>query len=231
MNSKKIFKTFAATAIAVGIMVLAPLTASAHCDTMDGPTVADGIKAMDENNINYVLKWVIPDYEKEITEKFNLSMKAKDLSPESKELAEQYFFSELVRIHRAGEGAPFDGLKPSGTPIDEKVKAADESIAVGNLSPLEGLIEEEKMPELAERFEKVMALKDFNVNDVEEGREYIEAYVKFFKFAEGEEEHHGEAAHGGEAVNTEESSHEAKEVSVETTVEANEEKETVKKSL
>ncbi|MGD9567018.1 MAG: DUF6448 family protein [Sedimentibacter sp.] len=224
MNSKKIITTFAAAAVAVGIIVFSPLTANAHCDTMDGPTVADGIKAMDENNINHVLKWVMPEYEEEITEKFNLSMKAKDSSPESKELAEQYFFSELVRLHRAGEGAPFDGLKPSGTPIDEKVAAADESIAVGNLSPLEGLIEEEKMPELTERFEKVMELKDFDVNNVEEGRGYIEAYVSFFKFAEGEEEHHGEAVHSGEAVNTEELSHETEEVSAETTADTNEEK-------
>ena len=184
---------------AVGIMVMSPLTASAHCDTMEGPTVADGFKAMDTNNINYVLKWVQPKYEKEITEKFNLSMKVKDLSPNAKVLAEQYFFSELVRVHRAGENAPFDGLKPYGTPIDEKVKAADKSIEVGNLSPMEGLLEKEKMPELKERFERVMALKNFDVNNVEAGREYIEAYVMFFKFAEGEEEHHG-AAEGHGAV-------------------------------
>ena len=184
---------------AVGIMVMSPLTASAHCDTMEGTTVADGFKAMDTNNINYVLKWVQPKYEKEITEKFNLSMKVKDLSPNAKVLAEQYFFSELVRVHRAGENAPFDGLKPYGTPIDEKVKAADKSIEVGNLSPLEGLLEKEKMPELKERFERVMALKNFDVNNVEAGREYIEAYVMFFKFAEGEEEHHG-AVEGHGAV-------------------------------
>lgn len=189
--------------VAMAILLMLPLTANAHCDTMDGPTVADGKKAMEENNINYALKWVQPDYEEEIKQVFELSMKVKDLSPETKEIAEKYFFSELIRIHRTGEGAPFTGLKPSGTPIDEKVKAADESIAVGNLSPMEGLIEEEKMPELEERYNNAMALKDFDVNDVEAGREYIEAYVKFFKFAEGEEDgHHVEAtdAHSEETV-------------------------------
>lgn len=43
-------------------------------------------------------------------------------------------------------------------------------------------------PELTERFKKVMSLKNFNVNNVEAGREYVEAYVQFFKFAEGEVE-------------------------------------------
>lgn len=203
-------KSLGALTLAVGMMAIMPLSASAHCDTMEGPTVADGYKAIENNNLNYALKWIQPDYEKEITDIFNLSMKVKDLSPEAKEISEKYFFSELIRMHRAGENAPFDGLKPVGTPIDEKVLAADKSIEVGNLSPMEGLIEEEKMPELEERFEKVMALKDNDVNNIEEGREYIEAYVKFFKFAEGEEDHDAHGAvvsHGTEAAHAEEATH------------------------
>jgi hypothetical protein len=202
IKKSKRMKTIWALIAAIAVMVMMPITASAHCDTMDGPTVADGKKAMESNNVNYALKWVQPEYEEELTQIFNLSMKVKDLSPEAKELSEKYFLENLVRLHRAGEGAPFTGLKPSGTPIDEKVLAADKSIEVGNLSPLENMIEKDKMPELQERFEKVMALKNFDVNDVEAGRKYIEAYVKFFKFAEGEEdEAHGAAdAHG--AVDT-----------------------------
>ncbi|HEX9026553.1 MAG TPA: DUF6448 family protein [Clostridium sp.] len=193
-------KTLTSILMALTILVAVPTMASAHCDTMDGPTVADGKKAIESNNVNYVLKWVTPENEKEISEIFDLSMKVKDLSPEAKELSENYFFENLVRIHRAGEGVPFTGVKPSGTAIDEKVLAADKSIAVGNLSPLENLVEEDKMPELKERFEKVMDLKDYDVNDVEAGREYIEAYVSYFHFAEGEEEegHDAEAGHGGE---------------------------------
>lgn len=34
-----------------------------------------------------------------------------------------------------------------------------------------------------------MLLKNFDVNNVQAGREYIEAYVQFFHFAEGEEGH------------------------------------------
>lgn len=196
----KIGKSMGGVIAAAAVVVMMPMTASAHCDSVEGPTVADGIKAMQSNNVNYVLKWVQPKYEKEITEKFNLSMKVKDLSPEAKQVSEKYFFSELVRVHRAGEGEAFDGLKPVGTPIDKKVAAADKSIGIGNLSPLEGLVEPDKMPELKKRFDKVMALKNFDVNNVEAGREYIEAYVMFFKFAEGEEDGH-HAAHTVDAHN------------------------------
>lgn len=122
-------------------------------------------------------------------------MKVKDINADTKNLAEQYFFEILLRDHRAGEGVAFDGVKPHGWPVDERVKAADQSIALGDLEPLKGLVEPDKWPELQRRFQKVMSLKDFDVNRVEEGREYIEAYVQFFKFAEGEDEHHESHEH------------------------------------
>lgn len=181
--------------VAAGIFLLAPVTADAHCDTMDGPAVKDAIRAMDTGNVNYALKWVQPKYEAEVSRAFRMSMKVKDINADTKNLAEQYFFEILLRDHRAGEGVAFDGVKPHGWPVDERVKAADQSIALGNLEPLKGLVEPDKWPELQRRFQKVMSLKDFDVNRVEEGREYIEAYVQFFKFAEGEDEHHESHEH------------------------------------
>jgi len=38
-----------------------------------------------------------------------------------------YFFEMLVRVHRAGEGAPYTGLKPAG--LDRgAVEAADKAL-------------------------------------------------------------------------------------------------------
>ncbi len=172
-------------------VLLTQRKAYAHCDTMDGPTAKDGMKALETNNINYALKWIMAEHEEELKKIFGLCMKVRKLSSEAEQLADRYFLENLVRIHRAGEGAGFEGLKPHGVPIDEKVAAADKSIEIGNLSPLEGLVTHEEMHGLEERFEKAISLKNFDVNDVEAGREYIEAYVSFFKFAEGEEHENG----------------------------------------
>ena len=100
----------------------------AHCDTKDGPVVDAANKALEQNNLNYVLIWIKPPDEKEIKEAFELTTKVRTLSPEAKALADNYFFETLVRVHRAGEGMPYTGLKPSGTPVDEKILAADKWI-------------------------------------------------------------------------------------------------------
>ena len=186
---------FISCTIMILISIFSTNLLNAHCDTMDGPVVADAKKAFEQNNVNYVLKWVKLDYEKEIIDAFNLALVVRNLSPESKQLADKYFFETVVRLHRMGEGMSYTGIKPSGTPIDEKILAADKSIELGNLSPLTNLILQDDQPELKERFEKVISLKSFDVNNVNAGREYIEAYVQFFHFAEGEEEHN--PAHNG----------------------------------
>ena len=162
----------------------------AHCDTMDGPLIKDAKIALNTNNVNYVLKWVQPENETEIKEAFSLAMKVRKLGVDAQNLADKYFFETVVRLHRSGEGVPYTGVKPSGTPIDEKVMAADKSIEKGDLSPLKNLVSKELLPELQERFNKAMSLKNFDVNNVAAGREYIEAYVQFFKYAEGEAEEH-----------------------------------------
>ena len=182
--------------LASAVLFLMPRQASAHCDTMDGPTVIDGRKALETGNINYAYKWILPEHEHELHEVFELSRKVRNLGNDAQELADRYFLENLVRIHRVGEGAPFEGLKPSGTPIDEKVAAADKSIAIGNLSPLEGLVSHEELHALEEKFQKAIALKDYDINDVAAARKYVEAYVSFFKLAEGEEHDHSQHAQG-----------------------------------
>ena len=170
-----------------------------HCDTMDGPVVADAKKAIEQSNVNYVLKWVSADREEEIKIAFDLIMRIRSLNADAKYLADMYFFETIVRIHRYGEGIGYTGIKPSGEPIDPNIKAADESITLGRLTPLEKLTPPDKLPELETQFAHVMELKNFDVNDVSAGREFVNAYVQFFHFAEGGHEashdHHEESNH------------------------------------
>lgn len=167
-----------------GLLFASQETAFAHCDTHEGPVVADAQKALAENNFNYIAKWVLPEDEAELQETFDEVMTVRDDSPDAQELADKYLYQNLVRIHRAGEGAPYTGIKPPGTPVEPEIAAADESIATESLTPFDGVIPDDKIPELAESFQKVLDTKDFEVNDVEAGREYVEAYVKFTHLAE-----------------------------------------------
>lgn len=181
---------FLSTFLLFTLLVLIPRRASAHCDTEDGPAVNDGRKALQTGNVNHALKWILPEGEAELRPIFDKAVKVRALGTDAAEVADRYFLENLVRIHRAGEGASYDGIKPTGTVLDPKVVAADEAMETGNLNPLMALIPADKHSELRRRFDKAMALKQFNVNDLAAGRAYIAAYVSFYKYAEGEEHHH-----------------------------------------
>lgn len=196
-------------ALASGLLILYPRKAYAHCDTMDGPAVKDGEKALETGNINYEYKWIFEEYEEELKEIFELALKARKLGQYAKEVSDRWFLENFVRIHRAGEGASYEGLKPSGFELEQVVVAADKAIEIGNMSPLKGLVTDEEYHALEEKFDKAMSLKDFDINDVKASRAYVNAYVTFFKMAEGEEHDHDHGhAHGHDQSHEPEHVHE-----------------------
>lgn len=176
--------------VTLAVVLHRPLRASAHCDTMAGPTVQDGLRALETGNLALALKWIGSANEQELREVFEKARAARDLGPAAREVADRWFVENLVRIHRVGEGAGFTGVQPYGVPVDERVAAADLSIARGNLAPLAGLVPADRWAELERRFAAVLERKDYDPSDVAAGRAYIGAYVSFFKYAEGEEHHH-----------------------------------------
>lgn len=185
------YKKFAITLVGLTLSILINTAlVTAHCDTMDGPVVADAKTAFEKNNVNYVLKWVKSEYENEIKTAFMQVMKVRALSAEAKDLSEKYFYDLLVRLHRAGEGVPFTGVKPSGTPVDEKIKAADISIEKSDFIIVEKIVPKDGLAHAKELFDRVIKLKNFNIENVKAGREYVEAYVQYFHFIEGGKETH-----------------------------------------
>lgn len=109
--------------------------ASAHCDTTRGPVVMAARAALDAGEPNLVLHWVRPDDEAAVREAFQHTIEVRALGPEAKALADRYFFETLVRIHRAGEGAPYTGLT-DGEP-EPIIAATDRALARGSTDEIE----------------------------------------------------------------------------------------------
>lgn len=172
-----------AAAIPVALTLAWSAPASAHCDTLDGPVVSAARRALDTGNINLVLVWVQKNDEAELRHAFQRARNVRKAGGEAKELADLYFFETLVRVHRAGEGAAYTGLKPAGT-IEPPVAVADKAIETGKLQGLAKVIFERTEKGLHEHFDQVMAKKKYNPNDVSAGRAYASAYVEFVHYAE-----------------------------------------------
>ncbi|MCP5522314.1 MAG: hypothetical protein H7A46_12280 [Verrucomicrobiales bacterium] len=158
--------------------------ALAHCDTLDGPVVVAAKVALEKREITAVLKWIKPEHEAQLRTAFTRTLVVRTQSREARELADQFFFETLVRLHRAGEGAPFTGLKPAGTEVDPTVAAADEALESGNPGALIETVTEEAVAGIRQRFEEAVHKKQHAEDSVEAGREYVAAYVEFVHYVE-----------------------------------------------
>jgi len=197
MKRNRNFVTTLTGLIVLSAMMLAdPQPVLAHCDGMDGPVVQAAQKALESGNVNLVLIWVQKQDEVEIRKAFEQTMAVRKLNPEAKDLADRYFFETLVRIHRAGEGAPYTGLKPAGLDLGPAIPAADKALESGMVEPLLKLLTDKVHDGLHEHFTQAMAKKKFSANDVEAGREFVKAYVEYIHFAERIHEAAVQQAHG-----------------------------------
>ena len=131
-------------------MTAAP--AFAHCDTLDGPVVTDAKTALAKKDITPVLKWIKPEHEAELKTAFARTLAVRAQSKEARELADQFFFETLVRVHRAGEGAPYTGLKPGGTKVEPAIAAADVALENGKADALIKTVTDEAAAGIRQRF-------------------------------------------------------------------------------
>jgi hypothetical protein len=158
--------------------------ARAHCDTLDGPVVKAAQQALETGNVKFVLIWVQKSDEAEITSAFQKTLDVRKLSPTAKSLADTFFFETLVRVHRAGEGAPFTGLKHAGTDLGPAVPAGDKALETGSIDAVVKMLTEDVRQGLEEQFKNVMAKKHFNKDDVAAGQQYVGAYVEYIHYVE-----------------------------------------------
>lgn len=169
----------------IGVGLFALSRALAHCDTMEGPVVKEAQAALDKGDATPVLKWVAKDKEEEIRAAFKKTLAVRAKGPEAKELADMYFFETLVRIHRAGEGAPYTGIKPAGTKVEPIVEMSDKALAAGSVDDLVKRVTAHVEKGIRERFDKVVEAKKHADESVEAGRKHVAAYVEYMHYVEG----------------------------------------------
>lgn len=180
-------------------LLIAPQQALAHCDALDGPVIVEARQALEQGDVTPVLKWVGAADEAEIRAAFAQTLHVRQLGPAARELADRSFFETLVRVHRAGEGAPYTGLKPAGS-VAPVVAMADHALEEGKIDHLAGKVAAHTEAGIRERFRHALETRKHAGDSVAAGREAVAAYVTYVHYVEGianavhAEAHHGSAA-------------------------------------
>jgi hypothetical protein len=172
-----------------------------HCDSLDGPVVVAARKALEEGKVELVLPYVLADGEAEVTDVFEQTMAIRGASPAVSAVADRWFFENVVRVHRAGEGAPYTGLKPAGLSEGPVIPVAERALETGSADELIGVLNDIVAEQVKHRLDHAMERKTHADAGVAEAREYVEAmlglqvwshklYLAALASAHGGEHHH-----------------------------------------
>jgi hypothetical protein len=165
--------------------------AQAHCDSVDGPVAKAALAALETGNVNLALPYAPATAEGEIKAAFAQSLKVRGLGPKAKALADRSFIETAVRLHRAGEGAAYAGLKPAGIDHGPAIPAAERAVETRSLAPVKALLVEELEHGLHARLAHVQeaqkeGLKEpQTTKDVPAARKRVSAELEFVTYVEG----------------------------------------------
>lgn len=197
---------FFAVPVLLGGLIIGPISAQAHCDTVDGPVAQAAYKALETGNVNLALPYAPPEAEPEIMTVFERAVKVRTKGADSQALADRYFLETVVRLHRQGEGAPYTGLKPAGQDFGPVIPAAEKAVETGDAEAFLALLTKAMQQQVTQRFHKAESAKTLpQVPDthaeVAAARERVHAELGFVLYAEGiHQALKGQAGHaeGGE---------------------------------
>jgi hypothetical protein len=151
-------------------------------------------EALARHDVNLILPYVKDIGEAEVRAAFERALQVRNGVDAVNELADLYFFETVVRVHRAGEGAAYTGLKPAGLSVGPVIPVAERAIEGGDPNELIDLLTARVRDEIGRRLSEVIALRS-RVTDVRSGRAYVEAMLGFEVWSHGVYGRLGATAH------------------------------------
>lgn len=153
-----------------------------YIDSMDGPVVKAAENALDMEDVKYVLPYVSSEDEEELKDVFERTLSVRELSGEAAELADYWFFETAVRLHRKEEGKSYTGLKSAGTDWGPIIPKIDQAIETANIEELLDFLLNFIREDIEGRFEDVLSKKDYDEDDVEDARDYLNSREEFIRY-------------------------------------------------
>jgi hypothetical protein len=122
--------------------------------------------------------------EAEVRDALKRALAVRKVGGDAQRLADTWFLETLVRVHRAGEGASYEGLKPAGQDLGPAIPAADAALETGKPQALVKMLAEAQHDGLHERWARAVEARRHRDESVEAGRRYVAAYVDYVHHVE-----------------------------------------------
>jgi Family of unknown function (DUF6448) len=150
-----------------------------HCDSLDGPVVTAARLGLEAGDVNLVLPFVPESDEEEVRKMFDAVLPVRALGKGARDVADRLFFETVVRVHRAGEGATYTGLRPAGLDVGPVIPLAERAVTTGSSTGVAEYLTGALRDQLKDRLDEVNALAATKDESVAHARAWVEAMLGF----------------------------------------------------
>ena len=150
-----------------------------HCDSLDGPVVEAARQALITGDVTVVQPYVPAEGEDAVSAAFERVFPLQHADGDAAAVARRWFFETVVRVHRAGEDAPFTGLKAAGLDVGPVIPLAEKAVDTGDSEDLYQLLAAVLRRQLTARLARVRELAAARDGSVAADREYVQAMLGF----------------------------------------------------
>ena len=150
-----------------------------HYDPQNAPVMKAAKMALATGNANYILIWVPEESENKLKNLLEKTCCEGSPRKNTQNHAIDWYFETVNRLHYAYGWPHYSGMK-SGE-FDEKsiVLMVERAIETGNLEEIIGVIPNTHSGEIRQRFCDVMNKRNYNVNNIAAGRDYVSSVIEF----------------------------------------------------
>jgi hypothetical protein len=159
------------------------ITMPPHCDSLDGPVVTAARDAFVAGDVDLILPYVPADAEAEIREAFTRVLPLHTADGPGADVARQWFYETVVRVHRAGEHAAYTGLKPAGLDVGPVIPLAEKATETGDVEEVYRLLAADLHTELTRRLDQVIRLATGKDASLPAARAHVHAMLGFQVYA------------------------------------------------
>jgi hypothetical protein len=157
--------------------------------------------ALTAADVDVILPYVPADGEDEVRDAFTRVLPLHATDGPGADVARQWFYETVVRVHRAGEHAPYTGLKPAGLDVGPVIPLAEKAIESGDVEDVYRLLAADLHTELVHRLDRVTRLAARRGDSVVASRAHVQAMLGFQVYANQiyralHADPHGEHGHG-----------------------------------
>ena len=155
---------------------------SPYIDLLNREVAQAAKNALDTETVEFALAFVPKGQELEVIEAFEKALKVREHGPESRDLAERYFFDTVVRIHRSSWRRT---TQPQASILDftELDRIIDDAVATGYPEELEQWLRTMLEKEISSKLGLLEELGNGKNEGVEKGRSFATAMLAFKEWA------------------------------------------------